>query len=109
MKRILVAYDGSAPARRAPLRPSGLARQAPPLLDALGLPTVDVRGVSFGGGVAQERDGREPGDPSDGGDAQANRRSSDHGAGPEERFDVSRVRWFVGAERLVLDAELLLD
>ena len=53
-----IAYDasgtGTSPARLVPLRPSGLARQAAHLLDALGLPTVDVLGVSFGGGVAQE-------------------------------------------------------
>ena len=59
-----IAYDasgtGSSPARLVPLRPSGLARQAAHLLDALGLPTVDVLGVSFGGGVAQELSLRNP-------------------------------------------------
>jgi poly(3-hydroxyalkanoate) depolymerase len=59
-----IAYDasgtGSSPARLVPLRPSGLARQAAHLLDALGLPTVDVLGVSFGGGVAQELALRNP-------------------------------------------------
>lgn len=59
-----IAYDasgtGSSPARRVPVRPSGLARQAAHLLDALGLPTVDVLGVSFGGGVAQELTLRNP-------------------------------------------------
>ena len=59
-----IAYDasgtGNSPARLVPLRPSGLARQAAHLLDALGLPTVDVLGVSFGGGVAQELVLRNP-------------------------------------------------
>jgi poly(3-hydroxyalkanoate) depolymerase len=59
-----IAYDasgtGNSPARLVPLRPSGLARQAAHLLDALGLPTVDVLGVSFGGGVAQELALRNP-------------------------------------------------
>ena len=59
-----IAYDasgtGNSPARLVPLRPSGLARQAAHLLDALGLPTVDVLGVSFGGGVAQELTLRNP-------------------------------------------------
>ena len=59
-----IAYDasgtGNSPARLVPLRPSGLARQAAHLLDALGLPTVDVLGVSFGGGVAQALTLRNP-------------------------------------------------
>ena len=59
-----IAYDasgtGNSPPRLVPLRPSGLARQAAHLLDALGLPTVDVLGVSFGGGVAQELTLRNP-------------------------------------------------
>jgi poly(3-hydroxyalkanoate) depolymerase len=59
-----IAYDasgtGNSPPRLVPLRPSGLARQAAHLLDALGLPTVDVLGVSFGGGVAQELTRRNP-------------------------------------------------
>jgi poly(3-hydroxyalkanoate) depolymerase len=59
-----IAYDapgtGNSPPRLAPLRPRGLARQAAHLLDALGLPKVDVLGVSFGGGVAQELTLRNP-------------------------------------------------
>ena len=39
---------------------AGLARQAARLLDVLGLPRVDVLGVSFGGGVAQELVLRNP-------------------------------------------------
>ena len=59
-----IAYDasgtGHSPARLVPLRPHGLARQAVHLLDQLGLPQVDVLGVSFGGGVAQELAMRNP-------------------------------------------------
>jgi poly(3-hydroxyoctanoate) depolymerase len=53
-----IAYDasgtGDSPARLVPQRMPGLARQAARLLDTLGLPVVDVLGVSFGGAVAQE-------------------------------------------------------
>jgi pimeloyl-ACP methyl ester carboxylesterase len=53
-----IAYDvsgtGDSPPRLIPLRVTGLARQAAHLLDALGYPSADVLGVSFGGGVAQE-------------------------------------------------------
>ena len=53
-----IAYDasgtGDSPARTVPRRMPGVARQAAHLLDALGLPCVDVVGVSFGGAVAQE-------------------------------------------------------
>jgi poly(3-hydroxyoctanoate) depolymerase len=53
-----IAYDasgtGGSPARRAPLRMPGLARQAARLLDTLGHGKIDVLGVSFGGAVAQE-------------------------------------------------------
>jgi poly(3-hydroxyoctanoate) depolymerase len=59
-----IAYDasgtGHSPPRLVPLRPHGLARQAAHLLDQLGLPQVDVLGVSFGGGVAQELAVRNP-------------------------------------------------
>ena len=59
-----IAYDasgtGHSPPRLVPLRPHGLARQAAHLLDSLGLPDVDVLGVSFGGGVAQELAVRNP-------------------------------------------------
>jgi pimeloyl-ACP methyl ester carboxylesterase len=59
-----VAYDasgtGQSPPRLVPLRPHGLARQAAHLLDALGHPTANVLGVSFGGGVAQEFALRNP-------------------------------------------------
>ncbi len=59
-----IAFDasgtGHSPSRLVPLRPHGLARQAAHLLDALGLPEVDVLGVSFGGGVAQELAVRNP-------------------------------------------------
>ena len=53
-----IAYDapgtgGSAP-YRTPRRISGLARTAERLLDVLGVGQVDVLGVSFGGGVAQQ-------------------------------------------------------
>jgi len=53
-----IAYDapgtGDSPARRVPLRIPGLARQAAHLLDALGHPSADVLGVSFGGAIAQQ-------------------------------------------------------
>ena len=53
-----IAFDapgtGDSPARLVPLRMPGLARQAAHLLAALGYPTADVLGVSFGGAVAQE-------------------------------------------------------
>jgi poly(3-hydroxyalkanoate) depolymerase len=53
-----ITYDapgtGESPARMFPRRMPGLARHAAHLLDALGLPRVDVLGVSFGGAVAQE-------------------------------------------------------
>ena len=59
-----IAYDasgtGHSPPRPVPLRPHGLARQAAHLLDELGFPRVDVLGVSFGGGVAQELAVRNP-------------------------------------------------
>ena len=48
-----ITYDapgtGESPARLLPRRMPGLARQAAHLLDVLGLPRVDVLGVSFGG------------------------------------------------------------
>jgi poly(3-hydroxyoctanoate) depolymerase len=53
-----IAYDapgtGETPARILPRCMSGLARHVAHLLDTLGLPRVDVLGVSFGGAVAQE-------------------------------------------------------
>jgi poly(3-hydroxyalkanoate) depolymerase len=59
-----ITYDapgtGESPARIIPRRMCGLARQAAHLLDALGLPRVDVLGVSFGGAVAQELVLRNP-------------------------------------------------
>ena len=59
-----ITYDASgtglSPPRLVPLRPHDLARQAAHLLDALGLAEVDVLGVSFGGGVAQELAVRNP-------------------------------------------------
>jgi poly(3-hydroxyalkanoate) depolymerase len=59
-----IAYDasgtGHSPPRLVPLRAQGLARQAAHLLDALGLPEVDVLGVSFGGAIAQELAVRNP-------------------------------------------------
>jgi poly(3-hydroxyalkanoate) depolymerase len=53
-----IAYDapgtgGSSP-YRVPQRFSGLARTAERVLDSLGFDQVDVLGVSFGGGVAQQ-------------------------------------------------------
>jgi pimeloyl-ACP methyl ester carboxylesterase len=59
-----IAYDasgtGHSPTRLVPLRMGGLARQAVHLLDALGHPSADVLGVSFGGAVAQELALRNP-------------------------------------------------
>jgi poly(3-hydroxyalkanoate) depolymerase len=53
-----VSYDAAGTGESAdyglPRRLGGLARTAERLLDALGLDTVDVLGVSFGGGVAQQ-------------------------------------------------------
>jgi poly(3-hydroxyalkanoate) depolymerase len=53
-----IAYDasgtGHSPPRLVPHRMAGLARQAAHILDALGHPSSDVLGVSFGGAVAQE-------------------------------------------------------
>ena len=53
-----IAYDqpgtGSSTPYRAPRRMSGIARTAEAMLDALGYGKVDVLGVSFGGGVAQQ-------------------------------------------------------
>jgi len=53
-----IAYDspgtGGSPPYRTPRRISGLARTAERVLDALGVGQVDVLGVSFGGGVAQQ-------------------------------------------------------
>jgi poly(3-hydroxyoctanoate) depolymerase len=53
-----IAYDasgtGESPPRVVPRRMAGLARQAAHLLDALAIPSADVLGVSFGGGVAQQ-------------------------------------------------------
>jgi poly(3-hydroxyalkanoate) depolymerase len=53
-----IAYDapgtGHSPARLVPQRMPGLARQAAHLLDALGHPSADVLGVSYGGAIAQE-------------------------------------------------------
>lgn len=53
-----ISYDasgaGESPPRLVPFRMPGLARQAAGLLDALGQPSTDVLGVSFGGAVAQE-------------------------------------------------------
>jgi poly(3-hydroxyoctanoate) depolymerase len=59
-----IAYDapgtGESPPRVLPRRMSGLARHVAHLLDTLGLPRVDVLGVSFGGAVAQELTLRNP-------------------------------------------------
>jgi pimeloyl-ACP methyl ester carboxylesterase len=59
-----ITYDapgtGESPARIVPRRMPGVARHATHLLDALGLPRVDVLGVSFGGAVAQELALRNP-------------------------------------------------
>jgi poly(3-hydroxyalkanoate) depolymerase len=53
-----ITYDqpgtGSSTSYRAPRRMSGIARTAEAMLDALGYGAVDVLGVSFGGGVAQQ-------------------------------------------------------
>jgi len=53
-----IAYDapgtGGSPPYRTPRRVSGLARTAERVLDSLGVGQVDVLGVSFGGGVAQQ-------------------------------------------------------
>jgi poly(3-hydroxyoctanoate) depolymerase len=53
-----ITYDapgtGESPARTVPKLMPGLARHAAHLLDVLGLPRVDVLGVSFGGAIAQE-------------------------------------------------------
>ncbi len=53
-----IAYDasgnGDSPPRLVPQRMPGLARQAARVLDALGHPSADVLGVSFGGAVAQQ-------------------------------------------------------
>jgi poly(3-hydroxyalkanoate) depolymerase len=54
----LISFDlpgaGGSPPAFPPLRMRGLAKLAVRLLDELGLPAVDVLGVSFGGVVAQE-------------------------------------------------------
>ncbi len=59
-----IAYDasgtGESPPRVIPRRMPGLARQAAHLLDALGHPSADVLGVSFGGAVSQELALRNP-------------------------------------------------
>jgi poly(3-hydroxyoctanoate) depolymerase len=53
-----IAYDasgtGDSPPRIVPRRMPGLARQAAHILDALGYPSANVLGASFGGAVAQE-------------------------------------------------------
>jgi len=53
-----IAYDasgtGHSPTRLIPHRMPAVARQAAHLLDALGHPSADVLGVSYGGAVAQE-------------------------------------------------------
>jgi poly(3-hydroxyalkanoate) depolymerase len=53
-----ITYDqpgtGLSTPYRAPRRMSGVARTAEAMLDALGYGAVDVLGVSFGGGVAQQ-------------------------------------------------------
>jgi poly(3-hydroxyoctanoate) depolymerase len=53
-----IAYDapwtGGSSAYRVPQRFSGLARTAEHLLDCVGYARVDILGVSFGGGVAQQ-------------------------------------------------------
>ena len=59
-----IAYDasgtGDSPPRLIPRRMPGVARQAAHVLDALGHPSADVLGVSFGGAVAQELTLRNP-------------------------------------------------
>jgi len=45
---------GGSPLPRAPYRLPGLARLVARLLDQLGYPTVDLLGVSWGGGLAQQ-------------------------------------------------------
>jgi len=54
----LISFDlpgaGGSPPAFPPIRMRGLAKLAVRLLDELGLPAVDVLGVSFGGVVAQE-------------------------------------------------------
>lgn len=45
---------GKSPAPRYPYRPFGMARLVRKLLDALGYTTVDLMGVSWGGGLAQQ-------------------------------------------------------
>jgi poly(3-hydroxyoctanoate) depolymerase len=59
-----IAYDasgtGDSPPRLIPRRMPGLARQAAHVLDALGHPSADVLGVSFGGAVSQELVLRNP-------------------------------------------------
>jgi poly(3-hydroxyalkanoate) depolymerase len=53
-----IAFDapgtGQSTAYRRPRRMSGLARTVESMLDALGYDQVDVLGVSFGGGLAQQ-------------------------------------------------------
>ncbi len=53
-----IAYDasgtGHSPTRLVPQGMPAIARQAARLLDALGHPSTDVLGVSYGGAVAQE-------------------------------------------------------
>ena len=59
-----ISYDasgtGESPPRLIPRRMPGLARQTAHILDALGHPSADVLGVSFGGAVAQELVLRNP-------------------------------------------------
>src|SRR6266545_3054726 len=45
---------GGSPLPRAPYRLPGLARLVARLLDQLGYPTVDLLGISWGGGLAQQ-------------------------------------------------------
>lgn len=62
--RTLIAIDlpgtGGSPAVLPPMRMAGLVRVATAVLDRLGHDRVDVLGVSFGGGVAQEFARRAP-------------------------------------------------
>lgn len=51
---------GGSPAPRSPYRFSGLAHLLARMLDQLGYPTVDVLGISWGGGLAQEFAHRYP-------------------------------------------------